>query len=169
MIIMFVRHADALDDKITNLGYKELEVLKEYKEDLKFSKIYTSSANRCKVTAECLKEKLNLPLEVSLNLKERELLKEDKPTNLQEQIWYDNYLNPGFSSKKPEGCKDFLERNFEVFDKIIKMHKEKNENIIIVAHSGTLYVLLAYIYGYNKNNNLPWRRIGNCGRIYFEI
>ena len=169
MIIMFVRHADAVNDEITDLGYKELEILKEYKENLKFSKVYTSSANRCRVTADCLVKKLDLPLEVCFNLKERELLREDEPKNAEERDWYDNYLNPNFSSKNPEGCKDFLERNFEVFDKIVKSHKDKNENIIIVAHSGTLYVLLAYIYGYNKNNNLPWRRVGNCSRIYFEV
>ena len=169
MIIMFVRHADAVNDEITDLGYKELEILKEYKENLKFSKVYTSSASRCRVTADCLVKKLDLPLEVCFNLKERELLREDEPKNAEECDWYDNYLNPNFSSKNPEGCKDFLERNFEVFDKIVKSHKDKNENIIIVAHSGTLYVLLAYIYGYNKNNNLPWRRVGNCSRIYFEV
>ena len=169
MIVMFVRHADAKNDKLTKLGKRQCELMCEYEEEYKFAKIYSSPAQRCIDTAKALDKKFNIGIEVENLLKERDQLENDVPKTEQEQLWYDNYLNPEFENDYPEGCKNYLERTFKAYRKIINEHFDKNENAIIVAHSGTTYTLAAFIHGITKGKDIKWIRIGNCSRIYYEI
>lgn len=169
MIIMFVRHADAKNDKLTKLGKLQCKLMFKQKENIKFEKIYSSNAGRCIKTAKCFQSKYKLPIEVVDGLTERELLSSDTPQNEKEQAWFDNYMNPLYSSKEPEGCKEFLTRNFIEFKRIVDEHIDKNENVIIIAHSGTFYALMAYVNGIRKNHNINWYRVGNCSKIYFEV
>lgn len=169
MILMFVRHADAKKDKLTKFGKKQIKFRLKEKETFSFNKIYVSPANRCIKTARPFQLKKKIAMEVVEGLKERQLLKSGKPQNEQEQEWYDNYLNPMYSSVDPEGCKEYLARNFIEFKRIIENHIDKNENAMIVAHSGTFYALMAYVNGLQKNKNINWYRIGTCDSVYFEI
>ena len=166
---MFVRHADAKSDKITKFGKKQLKMFVSEKEGFKFSKIYSSPKNRCLKTARALQKKFKTQLEIVEGLKERELLSTREPQNEKEQEWYDNYMNPLYSNESPEGCKEYLARNFIEFKRIIEHHIDANENAVIVAHSGTFYALLAYINGIQKNKKLNWYRLGTCNKVYFEI
>ena len=136
----------------------------DYEEQFEFAKIYCSPANRCLKTARPFQVKRKIQLEIVEGLKERELLKTEKPQNEVEQEWYDNYLNPMHSNESPEGCKEYLARNFIEFKRIIENH-----NAIVVAHSGTFYTLMAYVNGLQKNKNINWYRIGSGDRVYFEI
>lgn len=167
MVIMFVRHGESVNDKLTDLGKAQCELMIKSSDDYVFSKIYASTANRCRETAEYLGNKYNLKIELLNGVKDRELLKSD-PKNDNEQLWYDNYLNKTFSHKNPEGCKEFLQRNFKEFDKIIEKHKNKNENVILVAHSCTFYAIQEYLKPSNSDN-VNYYRLSNCSRIYFEI
>lgn len=169
MLILFVRHADAKNDKLTKLGKKQCKLAVKSKDGIKYSKVYSSSARRCIKTARYFQLKYKLPLEVLKGLKDRELLPGLEPQNEKEKEWYENYMNPLYSSTDPEGCKEFLTRNFIEFKKIIDEHIDKNENVIIVAHSGTLYALMAYVNGIRKNKNINWFKAGNCSKVYFEI
>lgn len=169
MIILFVRHADDLNDVITERGRRQCEMMIDYEEEYTFSKIYTSPAKRCVETANALNKKFNVEVVVEKGLIERERLANDVPQNKKEQEWYDNYLNPNYSSKKPEGCKEYLERTFKAFRKIINKHFDKNENVAIVAHSGTMYPLSAFIHGIKDGEDVKWVRVGNCAKIYYEI
>ena len=169
MILMFIRHADAKNDKLTKLGKQQIKLMMKEKESFEFSKIYCSPANRCLKTARPFQVKRKIQLEIVEGLKERELLKTEKPQNEVEQEWYDNYLNPMHSNESPEGCKEYLARNFIEFKRIIENHIDKNENAIVVAHSGTFYTLMAYVNGLQKNKNINWYRIGSGDRVYFEI
>lgn len=169
MIIMFVRHAEDINDKLTKRGKKQCEVMIDYDEEYSFAKIYSSPAMRCVETARELNKKFNVEIEIDNDLVEREKLDGILPKNKKEQEWYDNYLNPEFSCKKPEGCKEYLERAFRSFKKIINNHFDKKENVIIVAHSGTTYALSAFVHGIHKNEDIKWVRVGNCAKIYFEI
>lgn len=167
MIIMFVRHGDADEKGLTELGKKQCELMVDSNEQYKFSSIYSSSIDRCVQTAEFLAKKYNLKIQKVDEIKDRELLKAS-PQNADEQEWYDNYLNKNYSHNNPEGCYEFLQRNFNVFENIIKKHKIKNENVIIVAHSCTFYALQEY---FNKclDEEINYYRLGNCSRVYFEI
>lgn len=167
MIIMFVRHGESVDDKLTDFGKKQCEIMSSGKEEYKFSKIYCSVANRCKETAEYLKDRLGLKIDFLKGVKDRELLDGD-PKNSDEQEWYDNYLNKNYSHEKPEGCREFLQRNFVEFDKIIKQHKDKNENVVLVAHSCTFYAIQEY-FNQSKTDNINYYRLGNSSKVYFEI
>lgn len=169
MIIMLMRHAESKKEKLTGLGKKQIKLALKSKEKIKFAKIYCSSSERCIKTARYFQHKLKLNMEISENLRDRQLLPNSEPQNEREQEWYDNYLNPMYSSKEPEGCKEYLTRNFIEFKKIIDEHFEKNENVMIIAHSGTLYALSAYINGIQKGKNINWLRMGNCNKVYYEI
>ena len=169
MIILFVRHADAINDKLTKIGQMQCELLSQEPEQIKFSKIYSSPLERCVKTAEVFAKKFNLKIQIENNLREREQLDGKLPKNKKEQIWYDNYLNLNYSSKVPEGCKEYLKRTKLALKKIVDNHFDKNENVILVAHSVTSYALAALIYGYEKDKDIKWLRVGNCSKIYFEI
>lgn len=168
MIILLVRHAEDKNDLLTKRGIKQCESMIDYDEQYIFSKIYTSPTKRCLDTARALNKKFDVDIQIEEGLTERDQL-ERKPETEKEKLWYDNYLNPGFDNEKPEGCKNYLDRNFAVFKKIISEHFDKNENAIIVAHSGTSYALSAYVNGVKDGEDIKWIRIGNCSKIYYEI
>ena len=118
MVIMFVRHADDVNDVITERGRKRCELMIDYEEQFEFAKIYSSPAKRCVETAKELTKKFDVEIEIDNDLLEREKLIGKVPKNEKEQAWYDNYLNPEFSFKNPEGCKEFIDRTFRCFRKI---------------------------------------------------
>lgn len=167
MIIMFVRHGDAIDDNLTDLGRKRCELMCQGEETYNFAKVYCSTVNRCKQTAEYFKNIYSLEVEYLEDLKDREVLL-DTPANNIEWLWYNNYLNKNFSHDKPEGCKEFLQRNFKAFQKIIERHKIKNENVILVAHSCTFYALQEYLQN-SKSDEIKYYRLSNCAKVYFEV
>lgn len=168
MILMLIRHAEQENDKLTKLGKLQCKLALKDGEKVKFSKIYCSPANRCVETAKFFEKAYKIPVEICPELKERELLKNANPQTKTEKDWYKNYLNPEFSSKNPEGCYEYLKRSFSLFDKLVKVHKPKNENVIIVAHSGTLYALSAFVHGIDKAKDITWMRMGACNKVYFE-
>ena len=167
MILMYVRHADAVSDKLTELGERQCELMAEQEDCFKFSKIYSSPLNRCINTSMVLAEKYNIEIEVKAELCERKNLNRD-PETAEEKEWFDNYMNPNYSHNNPEGCKEFLDRTKAVLDEIIATHKDKNENVIISAHSCTLYAIMAY-FNKVKADKINWYRVSNCAKIYFEI
>lgn len=167
MIIMYVRHADAKGDKLTSLGEEQCKLMVKQDECFEFSKIYSSPLNRCIETSKYLAEKNKIEIEVKEQLSERKILNRD-PETADEKEWFDNYLNPNFSHTEPEGCKEFLDRTAAVLDEIIERHKSKNENVIISAHSCTIYAIMAYLNKTNKKE-INWYRVSNCAKIYFEI
>ncbi|MBQ8451364.1 MAG: histidine phosphatase family protein [Clostridia bacterium] len=168
MILMFVRHGEDKNDKLTKLGKIQSKLAAKQRENFKFTKIYCSPLGRCVQTARYFQNKLKLPLEICENLRDREMLN-GSPTNEHEQEWYDNYMNPLYSSTNPEGCKEYLTRSFVEFKRIINENFDSNQNVILVAHSCTLYALIAFINGIDKNRNINWVRAGHCNKIYFEI
>jgi len=166
MIILFIRHAEAKNDKLTRFGRKQTKLLALQQEDYEFAEIYCSPLERCKLTAKAYNKKLNLKITADSRLRERETLY-NSPKNEQEQLWYDNYMNGEFSFKNPEGCKELLERVASFLDEKIKFHKLKNENFVIVSHSGIFYAVMAYL---NKNHkNIDWYKLGTASKVYFEI
>ena len=167
MLILFIRHAEAKNDKLTSFGLKQCELLSNQTEDYEFFKIYSSPAYRCKKTAEYYNENKHLKLEIDERLNERETL-ENSPQNEFEKLWYDNYMNPKFSSKQPEGCKELLDRVYDFLDEKISFHKQKNENFVVVSHSGIFYAFMSY-FNREKTGDINWYKIGNASKVYFEI
>lgn len=167
MIILFIRHAEAKKDKLTKYGKKQAKIIFKQPEDYEFSKIYSSPTKRCLDTAKIFNKTRKLSLELDERLKERETLSRS-PQNKDEQLWYDNYMNPQFSNYAPEGCKELLERVYEFLGERIFEHYQKNENIVIVSHSGIFYAVMSY-FNKGKKGNINWYKLGNCSKVYFEI
>lgn len=167
MIILFIRHAEAKNDKLTDFGKKQGKMLAEQTEDYEFAKIYSSPTNRCLETAKYYNKNKGLDFEIDDRLRERETL-DNGPTTPEEKLWYDNYMNPNFSSEKPEGCKELLERVYSFLDGAIKKHKDKDQNFVIVSHSGIFYAVLSYFNKINTNE-INWYKLSNASKVYFEI
>lgn len=169
MIIMFVRHGESKNDKLTKFGKIQCKFAVRKKDKIKFDKIYCSPANRCVKTARYFQKRLKIETEICENLAERQLLKNGTPQNEDEQEWFDNYLNPLYEHEEPEGCKDYLTRSFVEFKRIVDENIKSNTNVIIVGHSCTSYALASFVYGIEKGKDIQWSRIGNCSKVYYEI
>lgn len=168
MKIIFVRHGDYKDNKLTKVGKKQarLSYYDLYYENIK--KIYCSPLPRTIQTAEIIAKKLGIKeITKEERLKEREHLRVDAKTEKQ-KLHNDNYLNAEFSMQNPEGCKEFIQRIFSFLDQAISENIEQDNNLLIVGHSSTIYVINSYFTGIPENNQLVWLRLGNCSKIAYE-
>ena len=167
MKLVFVRHGNDKKGKLTLLGKKQAkmvchELVYEY-----IKKIYVSPMERTFKTAKIIQNKLGIKdIIIDGRLSEREPISLNLSRSIFDEL-NDNYLNPSHSNKSPEGCKEYVERIFSFLDEI--KNTNKDIAVLVVGHSSMLYVILAYIYGYNKGNQLNWARLGNCSKICFEL
>ena len=166
MRVIFVRHGDHRNNKLTRVGRKQAKLVCH---DLRYEnigKVFCSPCGRAVETANIISKKLGLDKPIVINaLKEREKL-EGEPKTMQEIEYMENYLNPEFSMKHPEGCKEFLERSFKFLEEVAH---EDFESILIVGHSSFAYALSAYFVGLNKKGEVSWVRLGNCSKLCYEI
>lgn len=164
--IFFLRHGDAIDDKLTKLGKKQAKNIIPQLDYENITKIYCSPAKRCIETAKIISKKLNVEIEIINNLNERVKIK--NPKNDIEKEVNENYLNYKYINKNYETCNTFINKCVHVFENIYSKHNNKNENILIIAHSSTVYALNAYINGIPSDGKIHWMRIGNCSKICYE-
>lgn len=163
MNIVLLRHGNENNDRLTNIGKKQIKNIIKQIEKFDFEKIYVSPKNRCIQTAKIISKKLNIGYEIKQELTERFQLGHT-PQNQNEQLWWDNYMNYNFENSNLETCKQFYNRNKKVFDYIIKHHKK---NILIIAHSATSYALLNYIKGFK--DYLTHTEMSEGSYVAFEI
>lgn len=166
MKIIFVRHGDHKGDKLTRLGKKQSKIVCN---DLKYENIeviYSSPLSRATETAEIISKNLgNIEVKVSDALRERSRLTHE-PENAYEIEYSKNYLNPNFSSKNPEGCKEFLDRSYKFLEELCN---SDYQCVLIVGHSSFVYALLSFVQGKRCDRDITWVRVGNCSKICFEI
>jgi bisphosphoglycerate-dependent phosphoglycerate mutase len=106
-------------------------------------------------------------IEIIDELNERFNLK--NPSSQEEIELNENYLNYNYKSKIDlPTCKEFIDRNFIAFKKILNNVNE-TDTILIVAHSCTLYALNAFICGIPNDGYIKWIRSGNCSKICYEL
>ncbi len=174
MRICFIRHASDIKSRylgentpLSIKGKRQIRNAVEYYAKENIKAIYTSPCKRAVETAEVIAKRFDLPVYVLPELNER--VKFDyKKGSPEEKEFMDNYLNYNFDTDKFESCKKFIDRNFVAFDTIIKNHYDKNENVMIVGHSATLYALNTYFTGIPKNKQIIWLQCGNCSMIKYE-
>ncbi len=174
MRICFIRHASDIKPKVLGentpislAGKIQVKNAIRYYEKENIKAIYTSPCKRAIQTAEIIARKFDVPMYIIEELTERRKFDYVKGSE-DEKIFMENYLNYDFDSDKFESCKKFIDRNFKAFDKIISKHYDKNENVIVVGHSATLYALNTYFTGIPKNNQIVWLQCGNCCMVKFE-
>lgn len=176
MRICYIRHAkdkvgkDVIfkgDTSLTMQGKRILKQTIEYYDKEKAVAIYTSPNKRAVQTAEIISKRYNIPVIVKEGLRER--IKFDYVKGSEdEKIFWENYLNYNFQTDKFESCKTYIDRNFEVFKEIVDLHDKKDENVILVGHSATLYALNTFFNGIPRNKQIKWMQCGNCCMVKFE-
>ncbi len=165
MKIVLLRHGESKNDKLTKLGKKQVKLVLNQLKSYDFKKILCSPQTRCIETAKIVSKHLKQSFQIEDNLKERWQL-EHSPVTKEEELWWNNYLNYNFSTTLKESCKDYLDRNFKVFN-FLKQNFCENDSVLIVAHSATSYALLNYVVG--VKNPIYWTKIGNANFMVFEI
>ena len=167
MNIVFVRHGNDENDKLTKLGKLQAKLVSEDLTYENISKIYCSPKNRTLETAKIIARQLNIKdIIIDERITEREK-KNDTMTKEEIAEFDANYLNPKFSRKNPEGGKEYVERIFS-FIKSIKKENPKTSVVLIVGHSSMVYVLLAYMFKSYLKENMVWARLGNCSKLCLE-
>lgn len=166
MKIMLVRHGQGNEKGLTRLGKKQAKNVVSDLEYENITQIYSSPVPRALQTAQIIAKKLNLPIVVDERLSERQKLSPNM-TEEDQMLYNENYLNPDFSMKNPEGCKEYVKRIYSFLDEKIK-NSTSEDNILIVGHSSMSYILASYFFGIKKNKPLVWTRLGNCSKLCFE-
>lgn len=168
MRIILFRHGEHENDNLTPIGKRNVKLIGEQLKAFNIKKIYVSPAGRCRQSAKILSAILGLQnVEVNIELNERFQLPH-KPKNVNEQEWWDNYMNLAYKPKQNkvgETCCEYLSRNHKLFKQIVKTNNP-NDDVLIVAHSSTSYALTSFIW---RTKKLQWMKLGNANYIVFEI
>lgn len=163
--IIFVRHGRNNGDKLTRLGKRQAKIAAYELDYENVDKIYCSPKARAIQTANILAKRLGIKdVVVDKRITEREKISAD---NEGAELFNQNYLNPNFSCKKPEGCKEYYDRVVGFLDDLIEKCNG-NETILIVGHSSMSYVMNAYFCKRPRSEDLTWIRLGNCSKLCFE-
>ena len=174
MRICFIRHGSDIKPKILGedtplsmQGIRQIKNAIRYYDKENIKAVYSSPCKRAVQTAEIIAKRYHVPVVILEGLAERKKFdyKKDSP---EEKLFMDNYLNYAFDTDLFESCKKYIDRNFEAFDTIVKNHYDKNENVIVVGHSATLYALNTYFKGIPKDKQIIWLQCGNCSMIKYE-
>lgn len=165
--IIFVRHGRDKNDKLTRLGIKQAKMAVKELEYENIDKVFCSPKGRTLQTANIIAKRLKInQVSIDERIVEREKIGE-KVDEKTKQLYDANYLNPNFSHKNPEGCKEYYDRIVEFLNDILQK-ANKDETILIVGHSSMCYVMNAYFCHKPSNKFLDWIRLGNCSKICFE-
>ena len=163
---IFVRHGRDKNDKLTLLGRRQARLAVHELCYENVDRLFCSPKNRTVQTAKILAKGLGIKnIQIDERISEREKV-DDKTENV--ELFNENYLNPNFSFKNPEGCKEYYDRVVDFLDEIVEK-SGADETILIVGHSSMCYVMNAYFCKKSKKDMLNWIRIGNCSKICFEF
>ncbi|MBQ3493882.1 MAG: histidine phosphatase family protein [Clostridia bacterium] len=165
MIIYLLRHGDYdKSGSLSELGKKQIKLIAKNLVNENIDAIYCSPIQRCVECSKIINKKLKLEVEFDERIRERDKVL-GEPKTQQEKLWWENYLNPSFSSRNPEGCKEFFER---VFDFVEELKNKKQSRVLVIAHSALLYAMLYYVYK-PQNQLAIWNSLSNGGYVRFEI
>lgn len=167
--LIYVRHGDTNVNtgKLTLKGARQIKGALKYLENENVSAIFCSPRTRTLQSSNILNEKFKAPLYIIKEINERQMLSEGERF-LYGDEFDKNYLNYDYENDKFETCKDFIDRCFIGFDKIIEK-AANNSTIIVCAHSSTLYALNTYLNGIPKNNQINWLQCSNATVIKFHL
>jgi broad specificity phosphatase PhoE len=175
--LILVRHGESAGNKerifatsphdlpLTELGYAQALAAARRIAELFHPKIVVSSAYiRASETARVIAGALGVPLDVQLDLHEREV-------GVHRGRSYDSFLDaPDYDAArpwawKPEGGESYEQvqaRVGPILDRLAKVHADKD--IVIVSHGGVMTTLWAYVAGTWEEAYVP----PNCGMVVIE-
>lgn len=178
MLVIYMRHGEttkAADGKVSNYdapltleGKFQAARTTKYIKNENIACVYAAPSIRTRQTAEIVAKKIHAPLVIVDGLRERIGIKKEDIKSVSDQEFFDNYLNRNYKNNEKETCEKYIKRNFEIIDDIIKKHKDKNQNVLIVGHSSMLYALSAYFHGLQKDGDVIWMQCSNCATVKFS-
>ncbi|MGN1033008.1 MAG: histidine phosphatase family protein [Intestinibacter sp.] len=185
MNIYLIRHGKLnwKDHKKKCIGITDVELSQEgiekarengvFLKDKNIKKIYTSDLSRCKKSAEIISNYLNIPYFIDRDLREIDMgIWENKSFSEIKKLYPLEYEERGnnIASFDKHGGESF-EKCFERAEKALnKLAKEnKDENIVLLTHSGIIKCLIAYIDKIPLNDILSIKQeYGAINVISFE-
>lgn len=185
MKIYLIRHGESIlngenkiqgqsDPALSQTGIRQVEILVKGLSKDKYNFIYCSELLRAKQTAELISLHLGLPISFHKDLAEIYLGEWEGKTpdevnseyNGDYEKWRKNptkTLIPG-----AENIPEFRKRINRAFRKILRGHKE-DDNVIIVAHAGTITAVIAYILKGNFDKLITNMALTNTGITYVQM
>ncbi|MDD5772057.1 MAG: histidine phosphatase family protein [bacterium] len=184
MKIYLIRHGESIlngenkiqgqsDPALSPTGIRQVELLAKSLSKDKYNFIYCSELLRAKQTAELISSHLGLPISFHKDLAEIYLGEWEGKTpdevNLEYNGDYKKWRKNPTKTLIPgaENIPEFRKRINNVFKKILKNHKE-GDNVIIVAHAGTITAVIAYILKGNFNKLITRMSLTNTGITYIQ-
>ena len=157
-----------LDEDINDIGISQAIQTKELMNNNHYDIIYCSPMLRAKHTCKIINEK-NIPVIYDNRLRERTLGKLDGK-NLENEGFGKNLFFDYNYKLKDENFEDLptlFKRVHEFLDEIIK--KDKDKNILIVAHGGILRAIYFYFNEIPQDGDLSIYVPKNCEINNYEI
>jgi broad specificity phosphatase PhoE len=169
MKLIFIRHGDynPKTEKLTLLGKFQIASIRKYLENEKVDFILSSPKARALEGAKILNKKWDVPLYISKDLREREILVTDNKV-LQED-YQKNYFDMTNENENYETCKQFIERTIKGIKEAV-CHNKEAETFVVMAHSSNLYAISAMINGIPKDHKIKWLQCntGACIKFYID-
>lgn len=156
----------ALDPKLNLKGINQCKGIRSFLNNVKFSKVYTSSKKRAKETANLITECDITLQDERLNERNfgvfegkdyKELMRDYKD---QYNNWQKDWIN--YSIPEGESHKDFSLRIYEFVDEIL-MSNSDSDNLLLVTHAGVMRVIYTYVM--DKDINLFWKFASHNGDV----
>ena len=157
-----------LNEDINETGIKQAEETRELIKNTKYDIVYCSPMLRAKHTCEIINEK-NIPVIYDDRLRERSLGKLDGKNLAKEGFGKELFYEYKYKSSDEnfEDLPTLFKRVHSFLDEIIKKNKDKN--ILIVAHGGILRAIYFYFNEIPKNGDLSIYSPKNCEINTYEI
>ena len=180
MKICLVRHAEIkryvgelIPDAvgISLKGKRTAKKVANYLKNENVTVVYSSPIERASQTAKVIAKAFNVDHITMKQFTERKGVISRTPL---EQEWADNYLNLDYRNGKVETISDFYKANFEGLDMVIKENKlketkEKEQTIVIVAHSSNLYAFNAYFNKLPLKGKAVWMQCSNGAVVKYKV
>ncbi|MFH1288177.1 MAG: histidine phosphatase family protein [bacterium] len=184
MKIYLIRHGESIlngenkiqgkiDSALSPTGIRQAEILAKSLQKDKYNFIYCSELLRAKQTAEIISLHLGLPISFHKDLAEIYLGewegKAPDDVNLEYDGGYKKWQKNPTKTLIPgaENIPEFKQRINKVFKSIIKNHKD-DDNLLIVAHAGTITAIIAYILKGNFDKLITNMSLTNTGITYIQ-
>jgi probable phosphoglycerate mutase len=140
-----------LDSPLTPTGIAQAQALAKRLPLNTFTIIYTSDLGRAYQTAQYLNEKIQLPIQINQQLRERSLGNFQGLTHQEIAqkfpVEYSRFksLDPDYVVPNGESLKQFRQRCISCFEQLA--HRHPGEQILVVTHGGVLVNLFKHTLG----------------------
>jgi broad specificity phosphatase PhoE len=175
MRLLFIRHGETianaerrlqgqLDSPLTERGRAQARALAKRlkREGQAPSAIYTSDLSRARETAQILETELDVPIVEDARLREFDAgmltgLLEAEIESLYPETWYAfGHISEWVPIPGGEGNEPFHARLVAALEEIERKHG-KGETVVVVAHGGSLGMMVGHILGLDTRRPAPFR------------